>query len=290
MSLALAAERTTRIGLGPGVLMPNLRHPMTNAAATATLAGLAPGRVAVSFGTGFTGRRAMGYRAIPWSFMTAYIDAYCGLLRGEIVEWEGARMQMLHPDGSAPGPPDRRADPHRRPRAEGSRGRRGPRRRVRDDHARRARARRLRLGRLPLLGHGARRRARTLVVGAGAGRRRARVAPSPTTAPTSSTAVTPCPSLPGGKEWLAVIDERPRGRAPPRRPRRPLHPPQRGRPGRVGGDRRGAAAVDDGHRHRRRGPARIDELGAQGVTEVVFQPCGPDIRRELEAMFAAAGG
>jgi len=60
MALALAAERTTRIGLGPGVLVPNLRHPMTNAAATATLAGLAPGRVAVSFGTGFTGRRAMG--------------------------------------------------------------------------------------------------------------------------------------------------------------------------------------------------------------------------------------
>ena len=34
--------------------------------------------------------------------------------------------------------------------------------------------------------------------------------------------------------------------------------------------------------------ARIDELSAKGVTEVVFQPCGPDIRRELEAMFAAA--
>ena len=33
---------------------------------------------------------------------------------------------------------------------------------------------------------------------------------------------------------------------------------------------------------------RIDELGERGVTEVVFQPCGPDIRRELEAMFAAA--
>ena len=102
MSLALAAERTERIGLGPGVLVPTLRHPMTNAAATATLVDLAPGRVAVSFGTGFTGRRAMGYRAIPWTFMTAYIEAYRGLLRGEVVEWEGARMQMLHPDGSGP--------------------------------------------------------------------------------------------------------------------------------------------------------------------------------------------
>src|SRR5919201_2120500 len=105
MVLALAAERTERIGLGPGVLVPSLRHPMVNAAATATLAALAPGRVAISFGTGFTGRRAMGYRAITWSYMDAYIRAYRGLLRGEVVEWEGVRMRMLHPPGDgAPRP------------------------------------------------------------------------------------------------------------------------------------------------------------------------------------------
>src|SRR5215218_3097548 len=99
MALALAAEKTSRIGLGPGVLIPTLRHPMVNAAATATLAALAPGRVAVAFGTGFSGRRAMGYRAIPWAFMDSYIRAYRALLRGEVVEWEGARMRMLHPPG-----------------------------------------------------------------------------------------------------------------------------------------------------------------------------------------------
>ncbi|HSP37777.1 MAG TPA: LLM class flavin-dependent oxidoreductase [Frankiaceae bacterium] len=102
MMLALAAERTTRIGLGPGVLVPSLRHPMANAAATATLAGLAPGRVQVGFGTGFSGRRAMGYRGIKWAFMSDYIKAFRGLLRGEVVEWEGAKMQMLHPAGHAP--------------------------------------------------------------------------------------------------------------------------------------------------------------------------------------------
>src|ERR687889_2309623 len=99
MMLALAAQRTRRIGLGPGVLVPSLRHPMVNAAATAALAALAPGRVAVAFGTGFTGRRAMGYRAIPWAFMDSYLRAYRALLRGEVVEWEGAQMRMLHPDG-----------------------------------------------------------------------------------------------------------------------------------------------------------------------------------------------
>src|SRR5688500_763286 len=45
--LALAAGRTGRIGLGPGVLVPNLRHPMANAAAIAMLAAMAPGRVSV---------------------------------------------------------------------------------------------------------------------------------------------------------------------------------------------------------------------------------------------------
>lgn len=105
MTLALAADRTESIGIGPGVLVPSLRHPMVNAAATATLCDLAPGRVAVSFGTGFTGRRAMGYGAIRWSFMHSYIKTYRALLRGEVVEWEGARMQMLHPDGHAPARP-----------------------------------------------------------------------------------------------------------------------------------------------------------------------------------------
>src|SRR6187200_983654 len=89
MTLALAAERTERIGLGPGVLVPSLRHPMVNAAGTAALEALAPGRVAVAFGTGFSGRRAMGYRAIPWSYMDRYIRAYRGLLGGETIEWDG---------------------------------------------------------------------------------------------------------------------------------------------------------------------------------------------------------
>ena len=86
---------------GPGVLIPSLRHPMVNAAGTATLEAMAPGRVAVSFGTGFTGRRAMGYGAITWKFMTEYIEAFRALLRGEVITWEGARMQMLQPEGSA---------------------------------------------------------------------------------------------------------------------------------------------------------------------------------------------
>jgi len=95
MTLCRAAERTDRIGLGPGVLVPSLRHPMVAAAATATLATLAPGRVAVAFGTGFTGRRAMGQNALTWDFVSRYIVAYRGLIKGEVVDWEGTKIKMF---------------------------------------------------------------------------------------------------------------------------------------------------------------------------------------------------
>jgi 5,10-methylenetetrahydromethanopterin reductase len=98
MTLARAAERTRRIQLGPGVLVPNLRHVMTNAAAIATLVAMAPGRVAVGIGAGLTGRLALGQRPLPWREVRAYICALRALLRGEDVEWEGAVIRMLHPD------------------------------------------------------------------------------------------------------------------------------------------------------------------------------------------------
>jgi 5,10-methylenetetrahydromethanopterin reductase len=105
MILALAAERTERITLGPGVLVPGLRHPMVNAAGTATLDALAPGRVAVAFGTGFSATRAMGAKSATWSYVRDYVTAFRGLLRGETVEWQGARIRMLHPAGHAPARP-----------------------------------------------------------------------------------------------------------------------------------------------------------------------------------------
>lgn len=103
MCLALAAQRTQSIGLGPGVLVPTLRHPMVNASAATALERLAPGRVAVAFGTGHTGRRAMGQpKPIPWTYMVTYIQTFQALLRGHTVEWDGAWMRMLHTPESLP--------------------------------------------------------------------------------------------------------------------------------------------------------------------------------------------
>jgi 5,10-methylenetetrahydromethanopterin reductase len=99
-TLARCADRTSSIGLGPGVLIPSLRHPMTNAAAIATLVDLVGAeRVAVAVGTGFTGRFTLGQRPLRWAFVADYVRTVRALLGGEIVSWEGAKMQMIHPTG-----------------------------------------------------------------------------------------------------------------------------------------------------------------------------------------------
>src|SRR6266545_3199982 len=76
-TLARAAERTRRIELGPGVLIPSLRHVLVNAAAVATLVDLAPGRVNVGIGSGFTGRLAMGQRPSAWSLVARPAPSVC---------------------------------------------------------------------------------------------------------------------------------------------------------------------------------------------------------------------
>jgi 5,10-methylenetetrahydromethanopterin reductase len=99
MMLALAAERTSTIGIGPGVMVPSLRHPMTNAAAIATLSHMAPGRVGVAIGAGFTGRYVLGQRPMRWSDVADYVRALRGLLAGEEVTWDGSVLKMIHPPG-----------------------------------------------------------------------------------------------------------------------------------------------------------------------------------------------
>ena len=108
VQMCRAAERTSRIGLGPAVLVPNLRHPMTNAAAIATLVDLVGAdRVAITIGSGFTGRLTVGQRPLPWSYGREYVTALRGLLNGERVVWEGKLIEMMHPDGfGAPRPID----------------------------------------------------------------------------------------------------------------------------------------------------------------------------------------
>ncbi len=97
MTLALAAQRTKRIILAPGTLIPSLRNPMVTASAIATLVGMVgPDRVIIGAGTGFAGRRSMGQEPIKWAEFPSMIEAVQALLRGESIVYEGGLLEMRH--------------------------------------------------------------------------------------------------------------------------------------------------------------------------------------------------
>lgn len=286
MTLALAAERTERIGLGPGVLVPSLRHPMVNAAATATLAALAPGRVAVAFGTGFTGRRAMGYGPIRWSFMESYLRAFRGLLRGDVVEWEGGRMRMLHPAGHAP------PRPVEVPILVGALGPKGNKV-----------ARELGDGLFATLRPPAFMTEHSWVAylewgtvldeGEDTHSEHAREAAGPGWALSLHGAYEfggpeAVRALAGGKEWLEVVQ-----RSPMQRRHLEVHSGHcvelnaaDEAAWHAGGSGTLCEVTLSGTREAIR--RKLDDYRARGVTEVVYQPCGPDVQRELERFLEVA--
>jgi len=103
--LARIAERTERIGIGPAVLTPSFRHPVAQASAIATLEHIAPGRPMVTFGTGFTGRVAMGQTPLSWDAMRRYLLQVRALLHGEPVDIDGGMAQLLASPGLLPDRP-----------------------------------------------------------------------------------------------------------------------------------------------------------------------------------------
>lgn len=88
VSMALAAERTSRMRLGTGVLIPTNRIAPVTAAAFGSLNRLAPGRIDFGVGTGFTGRNTMGLPPMRLDAMKEYCRVVQALLHGETVEWE----------------------------------------------------------------------------------------------------------------------------------------------------------------------------------------------------------
>lgn len=282
MTLARAAERTARIELGPGVLIPSLRHVVVTAAAIATLVDRAPGRVNVGIGAGFTGRLAMGQRPNTWAFVAHYARQLRALLAGEPVEVDGALTRLLHGPGQAP------PRPIRVPFVFGVRGPKAQ-----------AVARELGDGIFAvtptggfawsvLLTHGTvlepgeRFDAPRVLAAAGAG---AAVALHRAWEFRNVPGLD-LEALPGGVAWRAAIE------AIPERERhlrtheghltflndldRPVVTGETVKAFTFTGE---AAALR----------ARLDDLGARGVTEVAYQPKGPDIARELRAFAAMAG-
>jgi 5,10-methylenetetrahydromethanopterin reductase len=94
--------------------------------------------------------------------------------------------------------------------------------------------------------------------------------------------------LPGGAEWRAVVE-----RTPAEERHFAVHDQHcvgLNEADRAAWDAGGHAMLEEatvsGTAEQLR--TRFGALAEQGVTELVFQPCGPDIRRELEAFMATA--
>jgi 5,10-methylenetetrahydromethanopterin reductase len=278
MTLARIADATRRIGLGPGVLVPSLRHVAAQAAAIATLEQCAPGRVAVAVGTGFTGRRLLGKPPLSWRSVEGYVGTLRALLRGEEPAVDGAPLRLLHPDGFAP------ARPIRTPILVAANGPRGLTvARAHGDGV-------LALGDPPAgFAWCALARSGT-VLEPGETLTSARVfdALAPAIAlvyhATYETAGVAVDQLPGGKAWREAIERVPAERrhlvlheghcvAPPPRERALLDPSV------------GAMTFTGAEDELR---ARWSELAAAGATELAYAPAGPDIPRELRAMARVA--
>ena len=281
VTLARAAERTQWIELGPGVLIPSLRHVVTTAAAIATLVDLAPGRVNVGIGSGFTGRLALGQPPNRWDFVAEYLRQLKALLAGEVVEVDGVLTKMLHGPGQAP------ARPIQVPFIVAAQGPKGE-----------AVARELSDGLFSLAPRGGFDWEVLLSIGTvldpgeTTDSPRVRAAVGPTAAVILHLAYywnvpgLDLDALPGGPQWRAAVDA-----IPARERHLRIHE----------GHLTYVNEIDDrllsrelieavtltGEASALR--ARLDQIASRGVTEIAYQPAGPDIPREL-TMFAKMAG
>jgi 5,10-methylenetetrahydromethanopterin reductase len=105
VTLARIAEKTKRLKFGPSVLIPSYRHPMAQASAIATLEQIAPGRLMVGFGTGFTGRAGMVKKPLSIASMRTHITQVRALLRGDVADIDGGLARILASDGWLPDRP-----------------------------------------------------------------------------------------------------------------------------------------------------------------------------------------
>ncbi len=86
VSMGATAARTQRITLGIGVTNPLTRSSPVTASSLAGLNALAPGRVALGIGVGFTATLAMGMRRARLAELERYIEEVRQLLAGEEAE------------------------------------------------------------------------------------------------------------------------------------------------------------------------------------------------------------
>ena len=93
--LAACALKTERVLLGPTVTNPVTRHPTVVASAMMTLSELSNGRAFLGIGRGDSAVFMAGLKPSPVSKFEEYIIMLKSLMRGEAVEFNGKKVNLL---------------------------------------------------------------------------------------------------------------------------------------------------------------------------------------------------
>ena len=84
VTLALAAQRTTRLRLYPATSSPNVRHPLLLASLANSLEDIAPSRISLTVAPGFLSVRSIGKSRADIATMRQAVLAIRQLLAGEM--------------------------------------------------------------------------------------------------------------------------------------------------------------------------------------------------------------
>ncbi|HVX19972.1 MAG TPA: LLM class flavin-dependent oxidoreductase [Acidimicrobiales bacterium] len=94
VALAVAAEASTTLRLGPMVTNPVTRHPAVTAAAMTSLQELSGGRMVVGIGGGDSAVLNLGRRPAPVDEVVAYATAVRELTAGRPATYHGERLRL----------------------------------------------------------------------------------------------------------------------------------------------------------------------------------------------------
>jgi probable F420-dependent oxidoreductase len=93
-TLALAADRTSRIKLGHFVTNPGIRDPTVTASWYATMQDLSSGRMVMGIGRGDSSRRVVGLQPVKVAEFERRCRMLKDLMNGRAVEWNGKELEL----------------------------------------------------------------------------------------------------------------------------------------------------------------------------------------------------
>ena len=102
VSMAMAAQATSRIRISAAVLNPVTRHVSVMASAIKTVSETAPGRAEFWIGRGFSSVQTIGVPPATVREMRQCVVTLKSLLSGEEVTFKGATSRMRHGDSQLP--------------------------------------------------------------------------------------------------------------------------------------------------------------------------------------------